>query len=48
MHTLRGGDGVRCGGHTNRVFAVKFMDHNPDLMVSGGWDNTLQVRSRGL
>ena len=27
-------------GHSNRVFSVKFTD-DPNLLVSGGWDNTV-------
>lgn len=28
-------------GHSNRVFCVKFNKQNPNMVVSGGWDNTL-------
>ena len=45
--TLRGGDsfggGVGGGGHTNRVFGVKYARHDENVIVSGGWDNTVQV-----
>lgn len=37
-------------GHSNRVFCVKFNPLNNNQLVSGGWDNTLQiydVRSKG-
>jgi len=30
-------------GHSNRVFAVKFSEQDPNTLLSGGWDNTLQV-----
>lgn len=30
-------------GHMMRVFAVKFQHTNDSVLVSGGWDNTLQV-----
>ena len=30
-------------GHSNRIFSVKFSPYNPNLLVSGGWDNTLQL-----
>ena len=30
-------------GHSNRVFAVKFDPRDDNLIVSGGWDNTIQV-----
>lgn len=28
-------------GHSNRIFAVKFHPDNGNLLLSGGWDNTL-------
>jgi COMPASS component SWD3 len=37
-------------GHSNRVFCLKFNPYNPNLICSGGWDNTVQiydVRKRG-
>ena len=30
-------------GHSNRVFSLKFVAEDPNLLVSGGWDNTVQV-----
>jgi hypothetical protein len=30
-------------GHSNRIFAVKFHQENDNILISGGWDNTLQV-----
>jgi len=30
-------------GHSNRVFSVKFHPTDENLLVSGGWDNTVQV-----
>jgi COMPASS component SWD3 len=29
-------------GHSNRIFAVNFHKENPNLIASGGWDNTIQ------
>lgn len=29
-------------GHSNRVFALNFSKENPNLLASGGWDNTVQ------
>ncbi|KAK2952318.1 putative F-box and WD-40 domain protein 7 [Blattamonas nauphoetae] len=29
--------------HSNRVFALKFHPDQPDILVSGGWDNTVQI-----
>jgi COMPASS component SWD3 len=37
-------------GHSNRVFCVKFDPYDPNIIASGGWDNTIQVydiRRRG-
>lgn len=30
-------------GHSNRVFAVKFSQQDPNVLLSAGWDNTMQV-----
>ena len=30
-------------GHSNRVYCVKYNPHNPKIIVSGGWDQTMQV-----
>ena len=38
-----GGGGNVGGGHTSRVFGLKYALDDSDVMVSGGWDNTLQV-----
>lgn len=29
----------QCPGHTNRVFSVKFLRDQPQVFISGGWDN---------
>jgi len=44
-HTLQAAAASRgdVQGHTNRVFAVKFSPTEPDLLVSGGWDNTVRL-----
>lgn len=37
-------------GHSNRIFAVKFNPNDPNIIASGGWDNTVQIydiRRRG-
>lgn len=31
------------GGHSNRVFAVKFSNEDSNLLVSGGWDNSIII-----
>lgn len=30
-------------GHTNRVFAVKFIVEKPNIFISGGWDGMIFV-----
>mmetsp|Transcript_15598 Transcript_15598/g.38625 ORF Transcript_15598/g.38625 Transcript_15598/m.38625 type:complete len:362 (+) Transcript_15598:91-1176(+) len=40
---LEGGDFQKTAGHSNRVFSVKFHSSNPNLLVSAGWDNTVQI-----
>ena len=30
-------------GHSNRIFSVKFMPGDENTVVSGGWDNTVQI-----
>ena len=30
-------------GHSNRVFCVKFVQDDPNLVISGGWDNNVKV-----
>lgn len=30
-------------GHSNRIFAVKFNQVNPNILLSAGWDNTMQI-----
>ncbi|KAJ1417217.1 WD40-repeat-containing domain protein [Ochromonadaceae sp. CCMP2298] len=44
--TMQGG--VRHGtkdpaGHSNRIFSVKVNPHDQDMILSGGWDNTVQI-----
>ena len=31
------------GGHTNRIFALKYFQTNPNLLLSGGWDSNVNV-----
>lgn len=30
-------------GHSNRVFSTKFVTHDDNIIISGGWDNTIQI-----
>jgi len=43
VQTLQGGDLKETAGHSNRVFSLKYHPLQPNLIVSGGWDNTVQV-----
>lgn len=40
---LEGGDQLKTAGHSNRVFSVKFHSENPNILISAGWDNTVQI-----
>jgi len=39
---LSGGDSVNTPGHSNRVFSLKYHPSQRDMLVTGGWDNTVQ------
>eukprot|EP00933_Yihiella_yeosuensis_P047499 TRINITY_DN43334_c0_g1_i1.p1 TRINITY_DN43334_c0_g1~~TRINITY_DN43334_c0_g1_i1.p1 ORF type:complete len:354 (+),score=60.57 TRINITY_DN43334_c0_g1_i1:73-1134(+) len=43
VQTLQGGDLKDTAGHSNRVFSLKYHPDNPHVILSGGWDNTVQV-----
>jgi WD40 repeat protein len=30
-------------GHSNRIFSIKFHPSDPNVLISGGWDNTIQI-----
>mmetsp|Transcript_25023 Transcript_25023/g.27720 ORF Transcript_25023/g.27720 Transcript_25023/m.27720 type:complete len:161 (+) Transcript_25023:507-989(+) len=30
-------------GHSNRVFSVKFSKDDPNILISGGWDNNIVI-----
>jgi WD40 repeat protein len=46
VSTLSGGNkAMGTTGHSNRVYAVKYHPVEQHLLVSGGWDNTVQVRN---
>ncbi|KAJ3129416.1 hypothetical protein HK098_001517 [Nowakowskiella sp. JEL0407] len=37
------GIGDVTAGHSNRIFSVKFHPKDPNFLISGGWDNTVQM-----
>ncbi|CAM9158576.1 unnamed protein product, partial [Discosporangium mesarthrocarpum] len=42
---LQGGTGYGTSstpGHSNRVFALRFHHDDPEVLLTGGWDNTVQ------
>jgi len=43
VQTLFGGHGTVTTGHSNRVFALKYHPMDPNCIITGGWDMTLQV-----
>jgi COMPASS component SWD3 len=45
LTTMKGGGGysiTATPGHSNRIFSVKMVPHDPNMVISGGWDNTVQ------
>jgi len=43
MSEMRSGFGKVTPGHSNRVFSLKFNPTDPNILISGGWDNTVQI-----
>ncbi|KAL0491404.1 WD repeat-containing protein [Acrasis kona] len=43
VHTMNGGNGIATAGHANRIFTLKFNPHDENIIMSGGWDNTVQI-----
>lgn len=41
--SMEGGKGQESAGHSNRIFSLKFYDNDPNIILSGGWDNTVQI-----
>lgn len=35
--------GKNLPGHSNRIFSVKFNPNDPNVILSGGWDRTIQI-----
>lgn len=40
---MSGGHGTITAGHSNRVFSIKWMPNDENVLLSGGWDNTIQI-----
>eukprot|EP00946_MAST-07B_sp_MAST-7B-sp1_P004115 g4115.t1 len=40
---MEGGYHAITKGHSNRVFSLKFDKNDDNILVSGGWDNTVQI-----
>jgi len=43
VQTLQGGDMKETAGHSNRIFSLKYHPLEPHIILSGGWDNTVQI-----
>jgi len=43
INKMSGGTGSKTAGHSNRVFTLKFLPHDQNMIISGGYDNTLQI-----
>lgn len=44
--TMKGGMGFavnKSPGHSNRIFACKILSEDDNIVVTGGWDNTVQI-----
>jgi len=35
--------GAGSPGHSNRIFCVKYYNADPNILISGGWDDTVQI-----
>jgi len=42
ISTMSGGWGTPTPGHSNRVFCCKFVEEDPNMVLSTGWDDTIQ------
>ncbi|CCI47183.1 unnamed protein product [Albugo candida] len=40
---MKGGTGTRTAGHSNRVFSLKYHPKMEHVIISGGWDDTIQI-----
>ena len=40
---MKGGHGAVTAGHSNRIFSMKFHPTDENVLLSGGWDNTIQI-----
>lgn len=43
VQALQGGDLKDTAGHSNRIFSLKYHPTEPNIILSGGWDNTVQI-----
>lgn len=43
VRTLVAGKTKGTLGHSNRVYSARFKPDEPDIIVTGGWDNTVQI-----
>ncbi|OUM68684.1 hypothetical protein PIROE2DRAFT_3526, partial [Piromyces sp. E2] len=42
LYDLFAGKDGYTSGHSNKIFSVKFHSKDPNILFSGGWDNTIQ------
>lgn len=43
VRTLSSGKTQKTAGHSNRIYAVKYKPDDSNVILSGGWDNTVQI-----
>lgn len=48
LETLKMGKIEETIGHSNRIFCIKFHPKDPNILMSGGWDSTIQIWDRSL
>ncbi|ORZ33167.1 WD40-repeat-containing domain protein [Catenaria anguillulae PL171] len=46
VQSLSAGTEGLSAGHSNRIFCLRWHTRNPNLLISGGWDSTIQIWDR--
>ncbi|KAI9179203.1 hypothetical protein H9P43_005865 [Blastocladiella emersonii ATCC 22665] len=46
VQLLHDGAAGASAGHTNRIFCLRWHPKRPELLISGGWDSTIQIWDR--
>ncbi|KAG4106911.1 WD40 repeat-like protein [Neocallimastix lanati (nom. inval.)] len=43
LYDMNSGKDGYTSGHSNKIFSVKFHPKDSNILISGGWDNTIQI-----